>query len=85
MNLRGKILVVAATMDDEMRADIACAKLMVAGIPSEIAGDHLSLESVRRTGTVEIFYYGSCHRGAKSQEDSSEILILYECNSSEEL
>lgn len=39
MNLRGKILVVAATVDDEMRAEIACAKLMVAGIPSEIAGD----------------------------------------------
>ncbi len=39
MNLRGKVLVVAATMDDEFRADIACAKLMVAGIPSEVAGD----------------------------------------------
>ncbi len=39
MNLRGKVLVVAATMNDEFRADIACAKLMIAGIPSEIAGD----------------------------------------------
>lgn len=39
MNLHGKVLVVAATMDDEMRAEVACAKLMIAGISSEVAGD----------------------------------------------
>lgn len=39
MKHHGSVFVVAATMDDEVRAEIACAKLMVAGIPSEIAGD----------------------------------------------
>lgn len=39
MRNHGKVLVVAATMDDEVRAEIACAKLMIAGIPAEIVGD----------------------------------------------
>jgi len=39
MKHHGKVFVVATTVDDELRADIACAKLMAAGIPSEAAGD----------------------------------------------
>ncbi len=39
MKLGGRILVVAATMDSGLQAEIACVRLMAAGIPSEIRGD----------------------------------------------
>lgn len=39
MKLGGRILVVVATMDSDLQAEVACARLMVAGIPSETRGD----------------------------------------------
>lgn len=68
MNLRGKVMVVVATMENETRAEIACAKLMVAGIPSEIGGDstfHWNPFVARAPSTFSIMVPASAAQKAK--------------------